>query len=645
MREELKTIIDIIIGEQVKNLSICKQGEENSEISYEEYWKGPKKYATKELLTKIYMDYKGDRRIDWFIFEPYYRSRIAGIEEPDESPKKDLYGHLLKRYGKRIKNNMKPVREQTEDGVIETYGISLADLAKLSRDELHEAIREIYNEEQKKQFKADKTKYKSNISKLNDLKSKINVSKIELNELFRFIDDIEITPEDKIQLFEKLKALKLELDEQLRIKEELKQLQEKSKNIPEDVHVMDKEKIIYLHINNYDIIEPVIEMYDQSIFDGINENQLEKTFNLKDLRGFATYSFTDIDDDAFLLAANSILYSIDNANNQDDLQIYQDLLFNICDKYQNYKDYIDLGNRIKNFFSKPDLTEEENKKLNVLLELFNFIRQNENDDENLRVMQEIDNSLNALRKARYTVVDQVNNKTEIKGFVLFDHGLDENREDKVYITTDLNINAKGNKIDKSIKKDKIESSGYNDFTNLVDIITTSGTLGDTVESDYRLLRPVFNSDGFGDDFKTSMDNSTGMYRVRPRNSSFTRFIERKYEFKNGSKKYNQIKDIFERLLPGAEIKEDFVIFVNFMTSLKCKDTDPYKEVKERFNNSVINDIFSKKDIEEFSTAQLKEIESALKMCLDAYKELGELSPSLNVEIINNLRGPGSRKNS
>lgn len=655
MENEVLTIIDKLIQRNLNFISRIKE-KENNILSFDEF-KEREREEQEKFIRKVKEQYADDKRIDWVIFDYFYNASIENVEGYNiKEQEEEVRKYLLSKYSKRVTLDNKKSLSKTlhlallADGSPDFKLLNKADetfkvgLSKYAMEDLFNSLYNIYLEEERLKLKKPRDILKFEMRTLNEIKSEVLKVNFNLEELLDKISKLDFEDEYKNELEEAVKRLKIKKEEKELEKEQarLEYLRLQRDNISENIHCIEPEKVIFLSINNYEYLQEVIDTYGLEILDGISEDSLNDEYSLSDLRQISNYSFIDVDDEVYQASFNSILYFLDKATFKTDFEIYRDLMFQLCDKYEKYCDYRDVYNEIRSFFRMPELTEKENATLMDLLSDYRSIMELPDDSSKEKAVQLLNSTLAKLRRERYSTREE-NEKIPIKGFVLFDCEKSKKGQLNPYVVKDLDPSCSNNMIDDSIDRQKMDISGYRDISDLVDIIVATGTLGETVENDPKLIRPVLKKVN-KKNLDTSMANATGMLRIRPRNSSLARFIERKFDFKVGTIKYDQIKSIFEKILPGADINGDFTIFMNYLCALKCKDWDPYNAVKSRYDESNLTKIFLNKERDIFTKEELKEIADVLQASLQAYSKLSEIDSTLSFDMVNNINKEYEKKN-
>lgn len=275
------------------------------------------------------------------------------------------------------------------------------------------------------------------------------------------------------------------------------------------------------------------------------------------------------------------------------------------------------------------------------------------NDLQLRVLELIDvinkNDYNSKLDIDITVIEQewlkyltfskkeeeeVEEKIDLKGFVLFDFG-----EDNIpYVINDLDPSNNKNLIADDALQGQIVS-GFEDYNNLINDLLLDGVPrilknGEALPYMDRILTYVF------------LDNNrkqvTKMVRIRPMRNSLVRFISHKVALNPGSKIHKQIIEIISENLPNVNISLDneFVLFVNFCSALKLEDTDSYGiSINRYLRKSPLYKLFlENRDNDELTDEECSLLKDIVNMSLDAYVELEKKNENLKFDVIRKIGG-------
>ena len=501
-------------------------------------------------------------------------------------------------------------------------------------------------DEQNRKIKEEKNTYKREIEKIKkiiELLQKEVIDPMEVYQLLRettlsnsikadYMKDISVYAEIKNKEYvEKLKKKNEEkerLEQERKKAEELKKLNEKPKEETK--------------INNSEYIEAIIEKYGDLFPQSISEMNFEEIFNDTDLKQLLDSYFIDIDDDVFNCVMGTLLSKLIKATEKDKIDEILKDIDKLCKKCELLSKLNDLENLIKDIYARFNVTGDE---VILLSKIQNEIAKvkNNNFDENKvgEVIDETYTKIYEIRKQKYIKFINSDDKLTIKSFVLFDYQKTKSKKTVPYVLYDLDEKNSENYIDESINKEKIVSNGYNDFNDLIDELLIYGAPQITLQKNdklNKLIRPIYYHDSVYDNIKSSMKNATGMFRIRPRLTSYVRFIDEKVVFAPKTEKMKQIKELLESRLPNIRIDENrsFILFINYLDAFKLKDTDSYTTSQKRREISELRRILHNNN-DKFTDEELYKIGKAIDMTLEAYQALKNMNGNFNFNTVDKLQ--------
>lgn len=493
-------------------------------------------------------------------------------------------------------------------------------------------------EAENEQIRQERNNYKRNIKKIKSIISKIN-SYFKSDEIIQLINELRIDDSEKKELISEFEKYQKEI-EQLKKEQEEKQkiMKEKSDQIEEELFIEPEEEFKYFNIKNYDLIKPLIVKYD---FLELIVGEINLIFSENELNEIEKFSYNNLEKDIFESAFLSILYLIDMETDNKKLTHYYNYLNELCKKYELKIIISNFRSELKELYSYSNLAEQD---IQVLENIQRQLDDIENKKYNLSMTQTIINTfdqiLYEIKKDKKSEEIAKNDKLKIKSFILFDYYELDNNEKLPYVLTDLDVTSPKNQIDGSLDKIKIISNGYNDFNDLIDDliiydaprIVKSGT--DRID---KVIRPVFYTKDAFKIINTNISNSTGMLRIRPRPTSFVRFIDEKVIFIPGTRKFNQLVDLLESKFKNIVIdrNEPFNFYINYLSAFKYKDIDSYNIAIKRQNVSKLQALL-KTEKEEFNVKELEEINEIIDMSLSVYKQLEANNKHFEFESIKKI---------
>ena len=492
------------------------------------------------------------------------------------------------------------------------------------------------------------------LKKLRTVQKLLNNVPIDITQVTELINSSTIHEELKgivitkaNEYYELKEKERLQKEEEREAKNKLLE-NERLKRIASEQEEIEEEEVEepkLFNINNYESIKPIIYKYEELFPSILLGCTLEEVFSDSDLQQVLNFSFVDIDDEIFVNSFISILARIDHLTNENEISASINLLEELCSKYELYNKFIDIINQIGDISLLPNLTEEEINIINTFKERINSLKKSSNKEMILPIIENMKITLYSIKSGTKRRESE-EEKIELRGFIFFDTR-EENEMQIPYVLEDLDESNSKSYIDSSIEKGKMVSNGYIDFNELVNDILLLGNpeiASQPNDKMSKLVRPVYYSDGYHKIKSTQMSNASGLYRIRPRITSYLRFFDEKELFIPNTKKYDQIKNLLEHKLPGIIIDETkpFSLFINYLDAFKKKDTDSYTTVKKRQSSSKIREAL-KTDRDYFTDEELEIISSNIDLSLETYYKLTEINDNFNFDIISRIKKQNSKR--
>ena len=466
---------------------------------------------------------------------------------------------------------------------------------------------------------------------------------IDFDELGFDEDEIKEFKRDcKNRIKTKLERKKKELEQDK--KEQEQALIEEQEEIIEEAKEIDYEEIFISKINNYDTIKDTFEKNRYLFPDELYKHDIEEIYNFEDLFDYFAFRYPEFDEEDYIATIISILHINNTANNDYDKKRLNSLMDYFSKKFELCLKLREIEEIKREIWTHLKLSDEDAEELAELDSKIADIA-----DNTLSLTEDVDKKLIDIKRRLHSFNKNVimsniteDGKLPIQSFILFDYSLDENGNRKTYVTTDLDIDSKQNLIDDTIDMAKIDSNGYEDFSELVDdlIIYTKPKilLDNGFSKKDRIIRPVFYTKGSHEHVNDSMKNASGMIRIRPTLTSYVRFIDERVDFEPHTKKFDQIKTLIETKYHNVSISEDkpFSIFINYLDALKKAKKDNYNLSFTRRRNSKLRDIV-KNDNDEFSMDELEFLTEMLDLTMEAYSTLEKMNPSFDFSTIKTIK--------
>ncbi len=532
------------------------------------------------------------------------------------------------------------------------FGENFGKDTNLSINQLDMLTMEIYNyyrniinkkvEEDNEKIRALKSKTKSSIKKMKDLITVLKQTTVDMEKANKLIEEFIISDElkqeliDDIKVYSDLKNKKYE--EKKKLEEEKEKIEEALKKIEKELEIEDNR---LFKINNYEFIEKTVDEYENIFSNTLFKLDIEEIFtDNEDLKTILKMHYSDLDEETFDAAFISLLSKIDKSNNNETIKLYIDVLNELCKKYEliNLVNYTDK--EIRSLFGYKNITEDETTKLMLLQDCFRDVKENYNynDKEVYEIINSINDKIHDIKSDR--IDDKLNetDKIKIKSFILFDYKIKEYQEKVPYVLKDLNENSTKSHIDKSLDRSKKNTNGYKDFNSLIDELIINGKPG-ILESKNdklnKLIRPVYYTNGSHDYIKSTMVNSTGMYRIRPNMTSYLRFVDEKITIDNKSSNFDKVVDLLESKLKNVQIDRNnsFNIYINYLDAFKLDDVDSYRTSIKRQDRSRLRELLKKDNL---TYDDLKELSEAIDITINAYSKLKEINNSFNFKTIDRI---------
>ena len=580
----------------------------------------------KELLDKYYekLNELNSKKVSAY---DDLRSREVTDEEKEEI-NEIIEDELQKLYKKVEEREKKGKRPLTIEDIDKERRQTVARIINKKIEETNQKIRE------------EKNKYKSEVERIKEIIDLLKKDSIDLDKVYSILKKTILSSEEKadymkdISMYAEIKnkeyAARKQKEEQERIALEEKKKEEEAKKV----------EVVEEKINNIEYIESAIQKHSDLITN-IDSRTLEGLFSESDLNQIINMYFVDLDDEIFNSAIETLLFNITEKADKNEIQKILDNIDKLCKKYELLSNLSDLEDLIKDVYARFNVTGDE---VILLSKIQNEIAKvkNNNFDENKvgEVIDETYSKIYEIRKQKYSKYINSGDKLTTKAFILFDYEKTK-KQNVPYILSDLNEKTSENKIDEAIKKEKIVSNGYNDFNDLIDELIMYGAPQITLQKNdkmNKLIRPIYYHDSVYDNIKTSMKNATGMVRIRPRLSSYLRFIDEKIVFAPKTEKMKQIKELLEDRLPNISIDENrsFILFINYLDAFKLKDTDSYVTSLKRKETSELRKIL-KNNNDKYSDEELYKIGKAIDMTLEAYQTLKDINSNFNFDVVDKLQ--------
>ena len=482
---------------------------------------------------------------------------------------------------------------------------------------------------------------KNNVKRLRDVLTELNKEKVDIQRCIKRISESTIDPRIKDELIEQVNIYSIDKNkkfEKKRKEEERIRLEKAKKEQKKEVV---EEKIVefkLFDINNYDYIKDIIKKYENLFPNSLFQLKIEENFERNDIIEILQLSYSEIDDDLFSMAFVTLLAKIDKMNNSESISLYTNIMEALCKKYLLLCNYNNVASELKKIYQYKLDDDDKiivNWMRNSLEEAKN---KNYSEIEVKNILNNIYEKIHEIKSKKLNESLDSNNEIELKSFILFDYYLDENNNKQTFITTDLDDNNNRSLIDNSIDKSKVKINGYDDFNELIDDLLLYGKPKTTLNSNDKVekfIRPVYYTNSSYEIINTSSKNTTGMYRIRPKVVSYTRFIDEQIILIPNTNKFNIITKLLESKLNNVKIDKNktFSIYLNYVNSFKRDDTDAYKIAINRQKRSKLKELLKK---EEYSKDELEELSNIIDITLNSYKELENINNNFNFKAIHKI---------
>ena len=494
--------------------------------------------------------------------------------------------------------------------------------------------------------------FKKCVKNLKKIKELLKHDRVKLDEVHNLLMDLPGISDNKKMFNSVIKDLwdvinEYTADKELAYQEKqaeklaLKQKEEEEKLAATTTEV--KTKIIAM--DNYEVVEYILQDNIDLLRVILDNNKINHELSLDDIRDVVGWSFNTLNENDYSSIILSILGAIDKVTSEMNLNELAFYLNAMCNKYELFKLHDELCRKSLAVCNVNGITEDEmNVIIEIQKELMFMSNSDIRDEKAYDVLDSFDNTLNDIVNKKKIVKTKDDNKILLKGFVLFDYKLDELGRIKPYITSDLDAKNPKSFVDVSINSEKLVSNGYQDFNDLIDDILLSGDpriltelTNDKID---RCVRPVYKTTNSHEMINTSYKNSTGMIRIRPRRTSLVRFIDEKVIIKPDSVNYKQIKELIESKFKNVELDDTFNIYINYLTALKCKDTDSYITAIKRQDNSVLMKLL---DDKELTQGELNVLSDAIDASINAFSELYDINDNFKFNSFDMIKEGETRK--
>lgn len=389
------------------------------------------------------------------------------------------------------------------------------------------------------------------------------------------INNLEISDQEKIELSKKIARMNIEL----------------SKNRPNVESKNDIEEITY---ENEELVNHLLEKY-KDIFEKeglgtkllVIEDNYEEALNLQ-----------NIDESDTIMYIFSLVAEIQNCS-AEEKDKYLELIKKFEDKLDSIRK-IDpsilinniekIENLLRIIYQSPNYQITDQEKIAKMQSETINIRNKYNSGNYMPTPEEFKKDIETISSFLVELMampdvqrnpEQENTTHQIKGFILNDYAQEE---DSPYILTDLDPSSTRNMIDQGVNQ-KIQIA-CQDLSKMVKDIFYFGDMEEALNANSSSDNTLNKLISQVKDKKGSRKN-TGMYRIKPSTSSCARIIEKKYIIHHETKLFKQLTSIIMEFLPHAKIdsKEDFKLYINFVSALKAGDESCYGEAKKRYNQS------------------------------------------------------------
>lgn len=477
---------------------------------------------------------------------------------------------------------------------------------------------------------------------------------VEKDKIIEYVKELKINPEKEQDLIDKLLVyideleLKERIETNLRNKEDLLSILEETEDkILEENEFFRKEideralfQDIRFRIGNFDAIKDSFDRNAYLFPDSVYTSSIETIYSLEELEVISILGAEDLTEQLYVQSLLSLFSLLKYDTHPAVIKKINNYIEILSSKYQLRLEIESLEARLVHIFGKSSLNQLQTTELYLVQSNINQLKHEISLNENVAgLIDKLDRILSSYEKIEYDEMIESSDKLLIKNFILFDCYIDDDQRMVPYILKDLDESHPDNLVDVSIERDKIQSNGYEDFTALIDDLLLYGQPGILNNHTFfgkrsRIICPVYYTDSKYERVKDTKDNATGMVRIRPKPTSFARFIDEKVEFIPNTEKYRQIVGLLKSIIPGIEIDESktFGIFINFMSAYKKKDTSIYREAINRHDVSKIADILKTKS-SSFTNEELEIIKNVIIISLSAYSSLEQLNEAYDFKVI------------
>ena len=469
----------------------------------------------------------------------------------------------------------------------------------------------------------------------------------DYTKLITFIDESDISPEQKVELSLKISSILIEKSKTIVLENPTVEEEIPSENFEEfendlidvsegidSINLEDNEGISEYRRRQIELANAKYEQYESII--GTNAlGSIEAVY--------ANFKLSDINDkeppmDNFLLYLFISVAAIrDKKLSDEEIAQYVNIIENIDQIYQREKEndrilqekknklneklkivngikekYDDLYQRLKTAFSTRTFLSEESDKefFKQLTDLQDRVKNieasviklnlesTEKEIETVSgILDNIEMILNTFEvnanvaNEHPSYVEGNNTPIELRKFVLFDTN---DQTKKSFLFEDM-LGSDPFIDQAAISGNDVSSEDINYQQNIAKLIKELMTLGkskymhsiNTSAQNYgeKILSIIYKTDKNGNIIRKPEDK-TSLWRIRPTPTSNIRFIEREVVIPQDSELFAQVKELIQKHLPKVVIPKDkfFTIIVNFGCGIKKSDNDIYDIAYGRFKS-------------------------------------------------------------
>lgn len=458
-----------------------------------------------------------------------------------------------------------------------------------------------------------------------------------IDELLKYIKELEETQKRKKELEEKERLLKEKEEEEERIDKENERIKR------EEAEALMTKKNIEDRVSNFELIKDTFDKYDYLYPDDIFYSNLELVFPLEDIKEALSYECMDIDETLYSTFIISLLTLLDSDKGPALAREIKDCIGLLSNKYELNVELTNLEASFVNAYKNNYLTDKEFDELaDIQTTIIELKKKIFYDDETAAIISRIKTTLRQYDKIKLEQELSSSEGIKLQSFILFDYELDEYGQKRPYIIQDLDESSNKTLIDVSLDRQKLLSNGYYDFNDLIDDLLLHGEprilSGGNFSRKDKIINPVFYTESQYGRVDNKMQNSTGMLRIKPNLTSYTRFVDEKVEFLHRTTKFKQITELIKSLIPGIVIDEekDFGIFINIMDAFKMKDKSGYLTAIHRQAQSKLRDVLKTKN-SSFTDEELEYIANMIKLSMKTFSDLEKINDAFDFSVINKIK--------